>query len=277
VGGEVVRQLSGGQVPVRALVRDPGRAPQIASLPGVQVVTGDLGRAETLGPVLADVSQAVLISSADASMAEVQSSFIDAAAKAGVSHVVKLSGIMPDLGSPFRFARMHGQIEDHLAASGLNFTNLRAGEFMQAYFRQVPNIVARHELRLPMAGQRIASIDIADIAAVAVQILHGAGHDNQTYPITGPQALTMAEVAAILSDVTGTAIRYVDVPPEAARQAQLKAGMPPYLADALAELFAERRAGKEAQVSALTPALLGRPATSFAEFAERNAAVFRGA
>src|SRR5579859_3451506 len=114
VGGEVVRQLSGGQVPVRALVRDPGRAPQIASLPGVQVVTGDLGRAETLGPVLADVSQAVLISSADASMAEVQSSFIDAAAKAGVSHVVKLSGIMPEIGSPFRFARMHGQIEDHL-------------------------------------------------------------------------------------------------------------------------------------------------------------------
>ena len=103
------------------------------------------------------------------------------------------------------------------------------------------------------------------------------GHENQTYPITGPQALTMAEVAAILSDVLGTTIRYVDVPPEAARQAQLAAGMPPYLADGLAELFAERRAGKESEVSALTPALLGRPATSFAEFAARNAAVFRGA
>ena len=102
-------------------------------------------------------------------------------------------------------------------------------------------------------------------------------HDNQTYPITGPQALTMSEVAAILSDVTGTAIRYQDVPPEAARQAQLNAGMPPYLADALAELFAERRAGKESVVSAVTPALLGRPATSFAQFAARNAAAFRGA
>jgi uncharacterized protein YbjT (DUF2867 family) len=84
VGGEVVRQLSGQQVPVRALVRDPSRAPQIASLPGVQVVTGDLGRPETLGPALADVGQAVLISSADASMADVQSSFIDTAAKAGI-------------------------------------------------------------------------------------------------------------------------------------------------------------------------------------------------
>jgi uncharacterized protein YbjT (DUF2867 family) len=275
VGGQVVRQLSGRQVPVRALVRDPGRAPQLASLPGVQVVTGDLGRPETLGPALSDV-QAVLISSADASMANVQSSFIDAAAKAGIPHVVKLSGIMPELDSPFRFARMHGEIEDHLAASGMTFTNLRAGEFMQAYFRQVPNIVARHELRLPMADQRIASIDIADIAAVTVQILLDAGHDNQTYPITGPQALTMSEVAAILSKATGVAIRYVDVPPEAARQAQLNAGMPPYLADALAELFAERRAGKESRVSDLTPTLLGRPPTSFGEFAIRNAATFQG-
>ena len=277
VGGEVVRQLSRQNVPVRALVRDPGRAPDLASLPLVQVVTGDLGRPESLDPALEGVGQAVLVSSSDASMAEMQNSFVDAAAKAGVGHVIKLSGIIPGLDSPFRFARMHAEIEEHLVASGMTFTMLRAGEFMQAYFRQVPNITARRELRLPMAGQRIASIDIVDIAAVAVRILTGTGHENQTYPITGPQALTMTEVAAILSDVIGTAISYVDVPPEAARQAQLDAGMPRYLADGLAELFAERRAGQESVVSPLTPTLLGRPATSFAEFAARNAAVFRGA
>ena len=102
----------------------------------------------------------MLISSSDATMAEVQNSFIDTAARAGVGHVVKLSGIIPGLDSPFRFARMHAEIEEHLAVSGLTYTMLRAGEFMQAYFRQVPNIVGRHELRLPMADQRIASIDI---------------------------------------------------------------------------------------------------------------------
>ena len=111
---------------------------------------------------------------------------------------------------------------------------------------------------------------------MAVRVLTGTGHENQTYPITGPQALTMAEVAAILSGAIGTTIRYVNVPPEAARQAQLDAGMPLYLADGLAELFAERRAGKESVVSAVTAALLGRPATSFAEFAARNARVFLG-
>ena len=76
--------------------------------------------------------------------------------------------------------------------------------------------------------------------------------------------------------MTGTPIRYIDTDPQAARQAQLAAGMPAYLADALAELHAERRAGKESHVSPLTPALLGRPPTSFAEFAERNVATFQG-
>ena len=86
----------------------------------------------------------------------------------------------------------------------------------------------------------------------------------------------MAEVAEKLSAAIGKTVRYVNVPPEAARQAQLAAGMPPFLADALFELFAERRNGKEARVWPDAAALLGRPPTSFDQFAGRNAAVFRG-
>ena len=63
----------------------------------------------------------------------------------------------------------------------------------------------------------------------------------------------MAEVAEKLSVATGKRIRYVNVAPEEAKRAQLAAGVPPYMADALAELFAERRKGKEAQVSAGHP------------------------
>ncbi len=85
----------------------------------------------------------MLISSSDPTMLEVQSNFIEAAHKAGVKHIVKLSGIMPELDSPFRFARMHGEIERRLEASGIAFTHLRAGEFFTAYFRRVPIIVAK--------------------------------------------------------------------------------------------------------------------------------------
>jgi hypothetical protein len=79
-----------------------------------------------------------------------------------------------------------------------------------------------------------------------------------------------------MSTATGKTVRYVNVPPAVAKGTQLAAGMPPYLADALEELFAGRRAGSESIVYQTIPELLGRRATSFAEFAARNAAMFRG-
>ena len=156
------------------------------------------------------------------------------------------------------------------------FTHLRAGEFMPAYFRQVPSIVANGVLALPMEEARIASIDIGDVAEVAAAVLTTAGHEGKTYPLTGPEALTMAEVAEKLSAATGKTIRYVNVAPEDARQAQLARGVPRYLADALAELFAERRKGKESEVWPTIEEVFGWRPASFDDFARRNAAIFRG-
>jgi uncharacterized protein YbjT (DUF2867 family) len=275
-GTALLRRLSAHGVAARALVRNPAKAGAIAALPHVEIAQGDMARPETLAAALRDVDRAMLISSSDPMMLDVQTNFIDAAAKAGVRHVVKLSGIMPELDSAFRFARMHGKIEKQLEASGLAFTHLRAGEFMTAYFRQVPMIAAKGAIFLPMADARIASIDVDDIAEIAAKVLTGSGHEGKTYPLTGPQALTMVEVAEKLSAATGKTVRYINVPPEDARQAQLANGMPPYLADALFELFAERRNGKEAKVWPDAGMLLGRTPTSFDEFARRNAAMFRG-
>jgi putative NAD(P)-binding protein len=151
-GGALVRRLSAEGIPVRALVRSAARAEGLSALPAVEIVEGDMAHPATHSEALRDVDRAMLISSSDPTMLEVQSNFIDAAAAAGIEHVVKLSGIMPDLDSPFRFARMHGEIERRLEASGMAFTHLRAGEFMHAYFRQVPSIVAQGRLLLPWRG-----------------------------------------------------------------------------------------------------------------------------
>jgi uncharacterized protein YbjT (DUF2867 family) len=275
-GKAVLQRLSAKGIPARALTRSIAKAGALSSLPNVELVEGDMARPETLAAALQGIDRAILISSSEPAMQQVQTNFVDAAKKAGVKHVVKLSGIMPETDSAFRFARMHGEIEKHLEASGLAYTHLRAGEFMPAYFRQVPNIAAKGMMFLPMEDAKIACIDVGDIADVAVLTLTASGHEGKTYPLTGPEALTMAEVAAKLSAATGKAIRYVNVPPEDAKQAQLAAGMPPYLVDALAELFAERRNGKESTVYDTVAKLLGRPATTFAAFAARNAAVFRG-
>jgi uncharacterized protein YbjT (DUF2867 family) len=112
---------------------------------------------------------------------------------------------------------------------------------------------------------------------VAIATLTQAGHEGKIYPLTGPEALTMHEVAERLGAATGRPVRYINVPPEQARQRQLAAGMPPFLADALFELFAERRRGKEATVSPVIPTVFGWQPASFAEFAARHAAIFRGA
>jgi len=261
---------------VRALVRSAAKAERFSALPKVEIVEGDMARPETLTGALRGVDRAMLISSSDPAMLEVQSNFIEEARKAGVKYVVKLSGIMPDLDSPFRFARMHGEIERRLEDSGMAFTHLRAGEFMHAYFRQVPSIVARGALFLPMEDARIASIDIRDVAEVAATVLTSPGHEGKIYPLTGPEALSMAEVAEKLSTATGKRIRYVNVASEEAKRAQLAAGVPPFTADALAELFAERRRGKEAQVSPIIQTIFGWQPTSFDEFAMRHAAIFRG-
>jgi len=275
-GGELVRRLSAKGVPVRALVRNTAKAEALSHLPHVEIVEGDMSRPETLSGPLQGVDRAMLISSSAPDMLEVQSNFIDAAKKAGVKHVVKLSGIIAELDSPFRFARMHAEIERRLEASGMAFTQLRAGEFFSAYFRQVRSIVAKGALFLPMEDAKIASIDIGDIAEVAATVLTSSGHEGKIYLLTGPEALSMAEVAEKLSIATGKPIQYINVAPEEAKSANLAVGMPPYLVDALFELFAERRKGKEAHVSAVIPTIFGWQATSFDEFAARNAAIFRG-
>ncbi len=225
-GSELVRRLSAKGVPVRALARNMAKAAALSALPNVEIVEGDMAHPETLSAALQDVDRAMLISSSAPDMLEVQSNFIDAAKKVGVKYVVKLSGIMPEVDSPFRYARMHGEIEKKLEASGMAFTNLRAGEFFTAYFRRVPAIVAKGELILPMEDARIASIDIGDIAEVAATVLTNPGHEGKTYPITGPEALSMTEVAEKLSVVTNKPIKYVNVSPEEAKNANLLRATP---------------------------------------------------
>jgi uncharacterized protein YbjT (DUF2867 family) len=276
VGGQVLTRLAARKIPVRALVRNAAAAAALRAMPRVEVVEGDMARPESLAWPLRGITRAMLISSVDPAMVDIQSSFIAAAAKAGVRHVVKLSGLVSDLASPFRFARAHAEVERRLEASGMAFTHLRPSEFMNMYFRQVPSILGRGAVVLPMGDARISSIDIGDIGEVAAAVLTGEGHEGKAYSITGPESLSMADVAKCLSEVTGKPIRYIDVPPADANKAWLASGMPSFRVDALAELYAERRKGKEAAVTTALQTTFGVKPTHFLDFATRNATIFRG-
>ncbi len=275
-GSAVIREFARRSEPVRALVRSRAKARALEMLPTVEVVEGDMLRPETLGAALDGVDRVLMISSADLRLVETQCTFIDAAKKAGVHHIVKFSGLNSAPDSAFLFTRMHGEIERYLESSGLAWTHLRPSQFMQVYLREVPTIVAESAFFLPLENAKLAPVDIEDIAKVAYALLHTGGHEGKSYNMTGPEALTMMEIAEQISQAVGKTVRYVNVAPAERRRALLAVGIPPAIADALDVQFSERRKGSESRVYPGTHDAFGIHSTTFAEFARRNAAVFRG-
>ncbi|MBO0791621.1 MAG: SDR family oxidoreductase [Ktedonobacteraceae bacterium] len=275
-GSAVIREFARQQSPVRALIRSRAKAQALETLPAVELVEGDMLHPETLADALSGVDRVLLISSADQQMVETQCAFIDAAKKAGVRHIVKFSGLNSALDSPFLFARMHAEIERYLERSGLAWTHLRPGQFMQVYLREVPTIVAESAFFLPLEDAKLAPVDIEDIAKAAFVLLHTPGHEGKSYEMTGPEALSMTEIAEQISLATGSTVRYVKISPAEGKRALLAAGVPPYFADAVDVQTSERLKGAEAVVYPETHAALGLRPTTFAEFARRHAAAFRG-
>ena len=147
---------------------------------------------------------------------------------------------------------------------------------MQVYLREAPSIVSTGALALPLDDARLSPVDLEDIAKVAFALLREEGHEGRIYEMTGPEALTMAEIAERISDAVGKTVRYVNVTDAERRQALLSAGVSPYFADALDEQARERRLCPESRVSLETHEAFGVRPTTFAEFARRNAAVFGG-
>jgi uncharacterized protein YbjT (DUF2867 family) len=275
-GSTAIREFVRRREPVRALVRSAAKAASGGAPANVEVVEGDMLRPETLGDALDGVDRVLMISTADAQLAETQLSFIDAAKQADVRHIVKFSGRGASLKTPFRFNRMHAEVERYLEQSGLEWTHLRPSQFMQVCFREAPTIASEGVFYLPLQDARLAPVDVEDIAKAAFALLHGHGHEGKAYEMTGPEALTMDEVAERLSTVLGKPIRYVNVAPDEKRRTLLSAGIPPAFADAMDELFRERRKGAESTVNLSTHETLRVRPTTFEEFARGNAAVFRG-
>lgn len=278
-GSAIVRECARRGVQLRTLVRDRAKAGALGALPHVDIVEGDMSRPNTLAAALDGVRRALMISSSVPNMVETQSAFIDACRESGVEHVVKLSGAEAGIGfdqSKFRFTRMHREIELHLEGSGLAWTHLRPSQFMQVYLRETPTIVNKDAIFLPFGNITLSPIDVEDIAKIAVAVLTGDGHAGKSYDMTGPEALTMTDVATRISTAVCRTIRYVAITPHDRRLALLATGMPEFIADALDEQTAERLKCPKARVYLGTHEILGVRPTTFAEFANRCAPLLRG-
>jgi len=208
-------------------------------------------------------------------MVETQITVIDAAKAAGVRHVIKFSGLDARRDTTFPFGLMHKDIEEHLEKSGLAWTHLRPTGFMQEYLREAPSIINDGAFYLPLGDVRLNPVDLVDVGRVAFLLLRDGGHEGEQIPLTGPEALTMAEIADRISRATGRKVRYVPISPDARRQALIAHGIPAEFADALDKQVEERlKGGIESQVDLSAHQLFNVKPTNFLEFAQRNAEAF---
>ena len=268
VGRPLVGLLSDASIPFRAFVRDPERA-RVSLGPTVDLARGDLAEPATLEAALGGVER-LFVLNGDPVLEE---GAIDAAARAGVRRVVKQSALAVGLDPP----PFHRGVEEKLERSGIGFTHLRPTAFMQTLVGYLPALIDDEGVfRLPAGEGRVAWVDTRDISAVAFHALTEDGHEGKVCPITGPETLSMAEVAEKLSVSTGRRIRYEDVPSDTARELMVEKGLPAPFADFLVAFYGLVRDGVTDFVTRTVPQVTGEPGRTFGAFAEEYASVFAG-
>ncbi len=265
VGRHLVEQLSGAGHRVRAFTRRPdsARFPD-----GVETAGGDLLDPASFEAALDGVTALHLLTTLAPSYEplsiEYATELVGLAAKAGVRHVTVLWNGQRD------------PLEEAVERSGLGWTHLHPGSFMSNDLAWAEEIRSEGVVREPFPDAAHRMIDEADIAAVAAAALTAEGHAGQTYTLTGPEALAVPARVAAIARAAGREVRYEELSRAAAHERMRGMGIDDEAADFVLDWNAdpsndEELAANAADIAAIT----GRPAGTYAEWAERHAASFR--
>jgi uncharacterized protein YbjT (DUF2867 family) len=269
VGTETATLLAREGRDVRALVRDASRHGELATA-GVELVTGDLDNPAAVQDALNGVDSVVLVSPAVPSQ---ELAVVAAAADAGVTHIVKVSSkASPD--SPVARRRGQSEIEAGLLASQVPHTLLRPNAYMQNLLAVGPVVAATGGFAASTGNGQVGLTDARDVAAVAAHLVGNPGHGGKTYWVTGPELLSYADIADILSRVLGRSVTFTPRTHDEDLSAFIAAGVPEVIAANNAMAFSLIAHGDAAWLSDDLPDLLGRPARAFEDFAREHASAF---
>ncbi len=233
VGSALVPELCARGEKLRCLVRS---APEVSMPPNVQIAIGSASCQQTLARALDGVDGVFLAMANGPTQREIELGVVQAAARARVQHIVKVSAPVVGPNVPVAIARMHYEIEQAIEASGMAFTHLRPYAFMQNLLAHAHTIVRFHLLFGMTGDARLNFVDARDIASVAASALLSSGVQKNVYALTGPEALSMPEVAERLSTVLGYRVRYVHQSAEQLRAGYGRAGLPDWLIEHLLEI-----------------------------------------
>jgi len=267
VGAKTVRHLAGTNHKVRALVRDPAKASDLAGI--AEVVAGDLGNPRTLAAAFGGVERAFVIAPVTPELETLEANAFQAAAEAGVKHIVKLS----NFGSgafPTSLWHWHKTSENALRRLGVPWTILRPTRFMSDAPFSWDLLIERGPLFEPLGDQPITLIDPHDVAAVAATVLTTDGHDGRIYDLTSAETLTGTQIAQKITAAIGRPVTFADPTPEAFRDTMTAVGLPELFTDLILQYCALVRDGRMRATTTVAD-LTGRRPRSYDEWLHDNA------
>ncbi|CEA07898.1 Quinone oxidoreductase 2 [Arthrobacter saudimassiliensis] len=255
LGGAVARLLAEAGVGHRLLARHPARLPSLPDVPVYAVTYADRPAAEK---ALRGVEVLFMVSVEEHPRRwEEQRTFVDAAAEAGVRHIVYTSFMAAAPDAVFTLARDHWDTEEYIRGHRITHTFLRNCLYQDV----LPGFAGPDGvIRGPAGEGRLAAVARADVARAAARILaRPEDHRDRTYTLTGPQALNFSEIAAILTRVTGSRVSYHNETLPEAIESRQAAGASPWQAEAWASTYAAVAAGQLSSVSQDVEQLTGTP------------------
>lgn len=265
LGRKVARRLAAVGVPQRLLVRDPRRAPKLAD---TEVVVAPYQDTEAVKRALEGIETVYLVSGDEVrDRAEQHASFLAAAAAAEVSRVVYLSFVGAAADATFHWARDHWRTEQDIRASGMRFTILRSNVYQDL----LPFMAVDGVIRGPAGDGRIAAVAQDDVADVIVAVLRDPSpHDGMTYDVTGPEALTLHEVAETVSKAWGRTVRYHPETVPQAYESRARFNAPEWLVEAWTSMYTATAAGELAEVTDTVERIAGHPPMTLRALLDRH-------
>jgi uncharacterized protein YbjT (DUF2867 family) len=269
VGREVVRLLADAG-PVRAMVRDPAATD---GLPGADTAVATFEDADAMAAAMTGAETVFLAGRDSPDYPAQQGRAVDAAARAGVRHIVKLSALAAAPGSPVELMRDHHAVEERLRASGIAWTFLRPHLYMQNLLRFAAPVAGEGRLAAPMGAGAYPFVDTRDVAAAAAAVLREpAAHAGRAYALTGPRAVGYTEIARLMAAIVGRDVRYEALVPARFRADLEAAGIPAWRAADLAAIASAYSDADNLPADGVAE-LAGRPPTAIERFLEDHRAI----
>ena len=267
LGGRVARRLAESGVAQRLIVRDVARAPELPAAEARQATYDDT---DAVAAALRGADVVLMVSAAEnPDRVGQHRAFIDGAVRAGVGHLVYTSFVGADAGAVFTLGRDHFRTEEYIRESGVAFTFLRDNLYADFF----PMMVGQDDvIRGPAGKGRVAAVaqdDIADVAAAV--LMNPAAHVGSVYNLSGPEALTLTQVAETITAVSGRPVSYHEETLPEAYESRASYGAPDWQVEAWVSTYTAIAAGEFAGVTGDVESVSGHPATPLAEVVRRQA------